>query len=94
MLNEVLHIMEEYNILQNLNKEDRCSFIKEITNLATADYDCNSGEILDVIGKHYKICSECFKETELKKDGICPECDSEVDDEDEDYEDDEDDGYF
>jgi len=32
MLNSALHIMEEYQVLQNLNQEDRCYFLKNNRN--------------------------------------------------------------
>jgi hypothetical protein len=74
LLNEVFHMMEDANILQHLDPKIRYKFMIDVVNMGAIKYDCNPGEILDVIGECYRICYSCLQECDIAEYGLCKEC--------------------
>ncbi len=75
MLNEVIEKLNDYEVFQQLGKEKSQQLVIEIVRLASRQYDCNSGEILDGHAELLHICYQCVRAAEiLDEEGVCPDC--------------------
>jgi len=91
MLNSVLLSAKEAGMFKAIGKEKKIEFLKEVVNIGD-EYDCNPGEIFEDLKDDIDICYGCLEESEALKDGLCPKCYGESDedeDDDDDWEDDE-----
>jgi len=73
MLNDVLRLLEKRSVFDLLGKEKAQELILDIIKISY-QYDCSSGEILEDIGEHFRICYYCLNPAEEFHDGICKEC--------------------
>ena len=74
-LNAVLILLDAYGFFDKLDKTEILSFIKSIDCIGE-EYDCNSGEILEGIGKKLGICYYCMEfADQIDDSGICTNCD-------------------
>ena len=70
MLNEVLELLNNFEIFKILGKEKTLLFIEEICKIGF-DNDCNDGEILEGIGEKLNICYSCKEYSECLEGGLC-----------------------
>lgn len=83
MLNRVLRLLSEKEVFQQIGLDKSQDIVKEILDIA-ARYDCNTGEILEDIGRELKICIYCWeKSTKINYSGYCLNCDDDDEDDDE-----------
>lgn len=74
MLNDILTLLNKEQIFAPLDKIKTQALIKEIVQIATCQYDCNSGEILDGLTDDFKMCYVCLNPSENLEEGLCENC--------------------
>jgi hypothetical protein len=82
LLNNIITIMDGYQIFDVLGREKTQQFVIEIVKKAQRQDDCNPGEILDGLGEKLGVCYYCLKPANEFIDGLCLNC-YEPDDEEE-----------
>ncbi len=73
LLNSVLHLLDDFDVYNNLGKEKTLALMKQVRKLSQR-YDCNSGEILEKIGAKLGICYQCWEYSDRFANGICDTC--------------------
>ncbi len=74
MLNEILELMEHYEIFEFLGKNRTYCLVRDIIKISE-DHDCNPGEILEGAGEKFRICYCCLSFAEkLFEEGVCNDC--------------------
>ncbi len=48
--------------------------IRKMINIATSEYDCNSGEILEGLTEEFAMCYACLNSTKNLENGLCENC--------------------
>ena len=74
MLNDVINLLNKEQVFASLDKAKTQSLIREIVNIASWQYDCNSGEILDGLTDEYEMCYVCLNSSKNLEDGLCEKC--------------------
>jgi hypothetical protein len=75
MLNNVIGVMAEAKVFELLGREKSRKMIVEIVKMASNEYDCNHGEILEGHTDHLQLCYYCLSAATNLSDGICDKCD-------------------
>jgi hypothetical protein len=74
MLNSVIEMLNQKQFFQFIGHEESQRFVLDLVNMATRQYDCNSGEILDGFCEQFGICYCCLATTSTLNNGLCPDC--------------------
>jgi hypothetical protein len=74
MLNDILNLLNKEQVFTSFDKAKTQSLIREIIRIATRDYDCNSGEILEGLTEEFEMCYCCLKSSKNIEDGLCENC--------------------
>jgi hypothetical protein len=74
MLNKVITILDRQQVFSGMDKETAQKLIKEIAQMASLEYDCNQGEILEGHTQQFNLCSYCLSDTSNLDDGLCATC--------------------
>jgi hypothetical protein len=78
LLNYVLHRLAENGLVERLGKRKVQAIVIDIVTVAEKKHDCNSGEILDHLGKQFGVCASCLKPAKEIKSDVCPQCWEEI----------------
>ncbi len=73
LINEILYLMQKYNVFDSIGKEKTLSFLNEVKWIGYK-HDCNNGEILEGISDQLKVCYICWEYGNEMNDGICETC--------------------
>ena len=73
LANSILTLLHEYKIYDTLGKAESLHFLKKVREIAH-EYDCNAGEVLDVIGAKLGVCYECWEYADDTQSGVCKKC--------------------
>jgi hypothetical protein len=63
MLNQVITMLDRQQVFSAMDKETAQKLIKQITRMASLEYDCNQGEILEGHTKQFNLCYYCLSDT-------------------------------
>jgi hypothetical protein len=74
MLNQVITMLDRYQVFSAMDKETARNLIKEIVQMASLEYDCNQGEILEGHTQQFNLCYYCLADTSNLKNGLCTTC--------------------
>lgn len=74
LLNEVFSILIREKMFEPLGREATQKIVLEIIQLATMEYDCNSGEILEDHAQTLGVCLYCLTPAEELEQGLCTNC--------------------
>ncbi len=74
MLNKVLNMLNQEQVFASVDQSKKQSIIREIVNLASWQYDCNSGEILEGLTDEFEMCYGCLESSNNLEDGLCENC--------------------
>jgi hypothetical protein len=74
MLNEILNLLNQEKAFASFDQSKKQSIIREIIKIATTEYDCNSGEILESLTDEFEMCYCCLKSSNNLEDGLCENC--------------------
>lgn len=79
LLQNALEIMEELGFFKNVTIEQIRDLCQKLSVMASCEYDCNPGEIMETMSKKYGICYCCWElitKSEADKDfnGMCKKC--------------------
>ena len=73
IINNILNVLDEFNIFKILGKEETLKLLNEIRSIGY-DNDCNDGEILEDIGEKLKVCYQCYEYSKKLEYGVCEQC--------------------
>jgi hypothetical protein len=74
MLNEIIGLLDHKQVFDFLGLEKSQEFLREMIHLATREYDCNAGEILEGYTNRFQLCYCCSSATTDLEEGLCPKC--------------------
>ena len=74
MLNQVITILDRQQVFSGMDKETTQKLIKEIAQMASFEYDCNAGEILEGHSQRFNLCGYCLSDISNSADGCCATC--------------------
>jgi hypothetical protein len=74
MLNAVIEMLDRRKFFQSVGHEESQRFVLDVVQMATQQYDCNSGEILEGFCEQFGLCYCCLATTSTLTDGLCPDC--------------------
>ena len=74
MLNDAIEILNRYQVFSAMEKATLQIMIKEIVEMASMDYGCSPGEILDGYAHQFSLCYCCLSQTNDLEGQLCTEC--------------------
>ena len=74
LLNYALYRLVEQGLVERLGKRKVQATVIELVTYAEKKYDCNSGEILEALGKRLGVCAHCLKVAKDVKKDACLKC--------------------
>lgn len=74
MLNNVLEILSREQVFSTLEKTTTQKLIREIVTMASRQYDCNPGEILEGQSQKFNLCYYCLTDADNLQNGLCEKC--------------------
>jgi hypothetical protein len=74
MLNDILNLLNKEQVFRDLDQTKTQALIREIISIATHEYDCNSGEILEGLTDEFEICYGCLNTSTNLENGLCEKC--------------------
>jgi hypothetical protein len=74
MLNDIIKMLDEEQVLKTIGLPKTQQVITKLVGIASREYDCNSGEILDGHTDRLQLCYCCLKNTTDLESGLCSTC--------------------
>jgi hypothetical protein len=74
MLNDAIEILNRYQVFSAMEKATLQIMIKEIVEMASMDYGCIPGEILDGYAHQFSLCYCCLSQTNDLEGQLCTKC--------------------
>ncbi len=74
MLNDIIQMLRDEQVFNLIGLEKSQQLITKLVKIATKDYDCNRGEILEGHTDYLSICYCCLAITTDLESGLCLSC--------------------
>jgi hypothetical protein len=74
MLNDIIQLLNDEQVLNMIGLQKSQQVITKIVNIASREYDCNRGEILEGHTDYLNLCYCCLSITTDLQSGLCPNC--------------------
>jgi hypothetical protein len=74
MLNDIIQLLNDEQVLNIIGLQKSQQVITQIVKIASLDYDCNPGEILEGHTDYLNLCYCCLSITTDLESGLCLKC--------------------
>ncbi|GAA6621980.1 hypothetical protein [Scytonema sp. NUACC26] len=74
MLNDVIKLLNDEQVLNIIGLQKSHQVITQIVKIASKDYDCNAGEILEGHTDYLNLCYCCLSTATDLESGLCRNC--------------------
>jgi hypothetical protein len=74
MLNDIIQMLNDEEVLNTIGLQKSQQVITQIVKIASRDYDCNPGEILEGHTDYLNLCYCCLSITTNLDNGLCHSC--------------------
>jgi hypothetical protein len=74
MLNDIIQLLNDQQVLNIIGLQKSQQVITQIVEIASRDYDCNPGEILEGHTDYLNLCYCCLSITADLESGLCRNC--------------------
>lgn len=74
MLNDIIQMLDDEQVLETIGLQKTQQVITKLVRIATRQYDCNAGEILEGHTDRLHLCYCCLANTTDLESGLCRSC--------------------
>lgn len=74
MLNDIIKMLDDEQVLETIGLQKSQQVIAKLIHIASREYDCNSGEILEGHTDRLNLCYCCLAITTDLESGLCQSC--------------------
>ena len=74
MLNDIIKMLDDKQVLETIGLEKSQQVIAKLVRIATRQYDCNAGEILEGHTDRLNLCYCCLAISTDLESGLCRNC--------------------
>ena len=74
MLNDIIRMLKEEQVLESIGLPKSQEVITKLVGIASREYDCNAGEILEGHTDSLRLCYCCLSISTNLESGLCSNC--------------------